>query len=180
MAILKSSFSSASEIDAQSLTQVTLGATIESIAIKSIFIALVIVYFWFGGMKFTLFEAESLVPLVSSSPLLGWLYGIFSVRTFSTLLGILEISIGLLILARFWSPKLSAIGALLSIGLFATTLTFMASAPAAMEPTLPFPGLSLVGMFLLKDVGFLAISAFALGNSLRAMEQRRSRHSLPA
>jgi uncharacterized membrane protein YkgB len=80
---------------------------------------LAIIYFWFGSMKFTSYEGEGLVPLVSNSPVLGWLYGIFSVRTFSYLLGILETSIDLLILARFLSPKLSTLGAFLSAGLFA-------------------------------------------------------------
>jgi uncharacterized membrane protein YkgB len=150
-----------------------LGARMEAVGVKSIFIALAVIYFWFGGMKFTSYEAEGLVPLVSNSPLFGWLYGIFSVRTFSFLLGILEISIGLLILARFLFPKLSALGAFLSAGLFVTTLTFMASTPGVFEPSLGFPGLSVMpGQFLLKDLGLLAASIFAFGNSLRAISRR--------
>lgn len=142
-------------------------------AVKSIFIALGVIYFWFGGMKFTGYEAEGLVSLVSSSPVLGWLYDIFSVRTFSYLLGILEISIGLLILARFLSPKLSALGAFLSAGLFVITLTFMVSTPGVFEPSVGFPGLSVMpGQFLLKYVGLLAASIFAFGNSLRAVGHR--------
>jgi uncharacterized membrane protein YkgB len=148
----------------------TFGANVEAFGVKSIFIALAIIYFWFGGMKFTGYEAEGLVPLVSNSPVLGWLYDIFSARTFSSLLGVLEISIGLLLLSRFLSPKLSAIGALLSAGLFVTTLTFMASTPGVFEPSLGFPALSVMpGQFLLKDIGLLAASVFAFGNSLRAI-----------
>jgi len=150
-----------------------LGAGLEALGVKGIFLALAIIYFWFGGMKFTSYEAEGLIPLVSNSPVLGWLYGIFSVRTFSYLLGILEISIGFLILARFLSPKLSALGALLSAGLFVVTLTLMASTPGVFEPSVGFPGLSVMpGQFLLKDLGLLAASVFAVGNSLRAIGRR--------
>jgi uncharacterized membrane protein YkgB len=150
-----------------------LGTRLEAVGVKGIFIALAVIYFWFGGMKFTSYEAEGLVPLVSNSPVLGWLYSIFSARTFSILLGILEISVGLLMLARFLSPKLSALGAFLSAGLFVTTLTFMASTPGVFEPSLGFPGLSVMpGQFLLKDIGLLAASIFAFGNSLSAIGRR--------
>ena len=97
----------ASEIKSSSRSTEALGENIEALGAKSIFIALAIIYFWFGGMKFTSYEAEGLAPHVSNSPVLGWLYHVFSARTFSYLLGTLEISIGLLILARFLSPKLS-------------------------------------------------------------------------
>lgn len=173
MATTKASSISANKVHPQTRSAEVLGANIESVGVKSIFIALAIIYFWFGGMKFTSYEAEGLVPLVSNSPLLGWLYDIFSVRTFSYLLGVLEVSTGLLILARFLSPKLSAIGALLSAGLFVTTLTFMASTPGVIEPSVGFPGISVMpGQFLLKDVGLLAASVVAFGNSLRAIGRR--------
>src|SRR5262245_11038397 len=94
-----------------------------------IFAALAVIYFWFGGMKFTAYEAQGLVPLVENSPLLSWMYDVFSVRGFSTFLGVLELTIGLLIAGRILSPALSAIGGLLSAGLFITTLSFMISTP---------------------------------------------------
>ena len=72
----------------------TLGTKTMGLGIYGAYLALAIIYFWFGGMKFTHYEAEGLVPLVSNSPLLGWVYSIFSVDMFSSLLGILEISIG--------------------------------------------------------------------------------------
>ena len=122
-------------------------------------------------MKFTHYEAQGLVPLVSNSPLLGWLYGIFSVDTFSSLLGVLEVSIGLLIAGRLVSPKLSLIGGALSAGLFLTTLSFMFSTPGVIEPSVGFPGISVApGQFLLKDLGLLAASIFVAGHSLSRLE----------
>ena len=66
----------------------TLGTKTMGLGIYGAYLALAIIYFWFGGMKFTHYEAEGLVPLVSNSPLLGWVYSIFSVDMFSSLLGI--------------------------------------------------------------------------------------------
>src|SRR5215813_4315197 len=73
-----------------------------------LYVSLAIIYAWFGGMKFTDYEAQGLVPLVKNSPLLSWFYVLFSVRGFSTFLGFLELSIGLLIALRLASPVFSA------------------------------------------------------------------------
>src|SRR5262245_25857183 len=59
-----------------------LGAGITRLGATGLFAALAVIYFWFGGMKFTAYEAEGLVPLVQNSPLLSWMYDIFSVRGF--------------------------------------------------------------------------------------------------
>ncbi|AWM92841.1 hypothetical protein DJ564_19580 [Pseudomonas sp. 31-12] len=151
----------------------SLGARTTAIGTYGAYAALAIIYFWFGGMKFTHYEAEGLVPLVSNSPFLGWVYNIFSVDTFSSLLGILEVSIGVLIAGRLLSPKLSLIGGALSAGLFFTTLSFMFSTPGVIEPGLGFPAISVApGQFLLKDIGLLAASVFVAGHSLTALENR--------
>ncbi|MFZ6049923.1 YkgB family protein [Pseudomonas sp. CR3202] len=149
----------------------SLGAITTAIGTYGAYLALAVIYFWFGGMKFTSYEAQGLVPLVSNSPLLGWLYGIFSVDTFSNLLGVLEVSIGVLIAGRLLSPKLSLIGGALSAGLFFTTLSFMFSTPGVIEPSLGFPAISVApGQFLLKDLGLLATSIFVAGHSLTRIE----------
>ena len=154
-------------------TASSLGAKTSAVGIYGAYAALAVIYFWFGGMKFTHYEAEGLVPLVSNSPLLGWVYGLFSVDTFSSLLGVVEVSIGLLIAGRLVSPKLSLVGGALSAGLFFTTLSFMFSTPGVIEPSLGFPAISVApGQFLLKDLGLLALSIFIAGHSLTALETR--------
>ncbi|MGF6165706.1 putative membrane protein YkgB [Pseudomonas sp. 2725] len=159
-------------ISTDSLSKKTsLGLTTMALGTYGIYFALAVIYFWFGGMKFTHYEAEGLVPLVSNSPLLGWVYNIFSVDLFSSLLGVLEISIGVLIAGRLLSPKLSLIGGALSAGLFFTTLSFMLSTPGVIEPGLGFPAISVApGQFLLKDIGLLAASLFVAGHSLTRLE----------
>lgn len=153
--------------------RLSLGVKTMAIGTYGAYFALAIIYFWFGGMKFTHYEAQGLVPLVSNSPLLGWVYDIFSVDVFSRLLGVLEISIGALIAGRLLSPKLSLIGGALSAGLFFTTLTFMFSTPGVVEPGLGFPAITVApGQFLLKDIGLLAASVFVAGHSLTRLETR--------
>lgn len=145
-------------------------ASIEPLTRAGLYLSLAVIYFWFGGMKFTGYEAQGLVPLVSNSPLLSWFYDIFSVRGFSTFLGFLELSIGLLVLAGLVRPLAGALGGLLSAGLFVTTLSFMASTPGVFEPTLGFPAITVApGQFLLKDLGLLAVSLWIATDAARRL-----------
>ena len=136
----------------------------------ALYVSLAIIYAWFGGMKFTDYEAQGLVPLVKNSPLLSWFYALFSVRGFSTFLGFLELSIGLLIALRLASPVFSAAGGLLSAGLFVTTVSFMLSTPGVVVPELGVPAITVApGQFLLKDVGLFAASFWIFVDSLKAV-----------
>src|SRR5262249_43111786 len=78
-----------------------------------------------GGMKFTAYEAMGIQPLVARSPLVGWMYDFLSVRDFSRMLGVIEITTATLIALRPVFAKASAIGSILAMGLFATTLSFL-------------------------------------------------------
>jgi len=130
---------------------------------------LVVVLAWIGGMKFTAYEAMGIQPLVAHSPIIGWMYDFLSVRSFSTMLGFIEIGTAVLISLRSVSPKASAIGSVLAMGLFATTLSFLISTPG-WEPTLGFPALSAMpGQFLLKDIVLFGAAVWSLGESLEAI-----------
>jgi uncharacterized membrane protein YkgB len=71
---------------------------------------LVIVIAWFGLMKFTNYEAKGIQPLASSSPFMSWVYDIFSVYTFSVLLGVFEVAAAVLIAVKPWWPRVSIPG----------------------------------------------------------------------
>lgn len=148
------------------------GKNLQSVGGTLIFLSLAVIYFWFGGMKFTAVEAKAIEGLVSSSPILGWVYNILSVHAFAASLGVLELLIGLLILGRFVSPKLSAVGGLLSMGLFIVTVSFMLSTPGVWVSSLGgFPAISVMpAQFLLKDIALFSASLWVLGESLAAME----------
>lgn len=146
-----------------------------TVSAAGLYISLVVIYGWFGGMKFTAYEAEGLIGLVGNSPLLSWTYSLFSVRDFSSLLGFLELSIGALIAARLVNPVYSLVGGLLSAGLFATTLSFMVTTPGVTVPELGFPAISVAaGQFLLKDIGLLALSLWIAADSLAALRSTKA------
>ncbi|WP_104668163.1 YkgB family protein [Ensifer adhaerens] len=147
----------------------------QAVTAAGLYGSLAVIYGWFGGMKFTRYEAEGLVGLVSNNPLLSWTYSLFSIEGFSNLLGILELSIAALIVARLIKPIYSLVGGLLSAGLFATTLSFMVTTPGVFVPELGFPAISVApGQFLLKDVGLFALSLWIAVDSLVALRAARA------
>jgi uncharacterized membrane protein YkgB len=128
---------------------------------------LVLVIAWIGFMKFTAYEAAGIQPLVANSPLMSWVYAIFSERAFSALLGVVEVAVAAMIALRPLSAKVSAIGSGIAVVMFLTTLTFIFSTPG-WEPSLGgFPALSTVpGQFIIKDIVLLAAALWSLGEAL--------------
>ena len=134
---------------------------------------LVLVLLWIGGMKFTAYEAEGIRPLVANSPLMGWVYNLISVRAFSSLLGVIEIAIGVLIALRPVWPAGSALGSGLAVGMFLTTLSFLVTTPG-WEPSLGgFPAVSAMpGQFVLKDIVLLGAALWTAGEAWAARPVR--------
>jgi reactive chlorine resistance protein C len=134
---------------------------------------LVVVIAWIGALKFTAYEAKGIQPLVANSPFMSWVYEIFSVNTFSALLGVVEITTAVLLAIKPFSPRLSALGSVLATGLFVATITFLFTTPGVGEAAAGgFPVLSATGQFLIKDVALLGLSVWTLADSLRAVAQR--------
>jgi reactive chlorine resistance protein C len=146
------------------------GERIEAVGRHSIRYGLVLVLLWIGGMKFTAYEAEGISGFVSNSPFMFWAYQLFSKTQFSAILGAVELLTAVLIAARPFSAKLSAVGSALAVGMFLTTLSFLFSTPGVIEPSLGFPALSAVpGQFLIKDVVLLGAALWTAGEALRAV-----------
>lgn len=125
------------------------------------------VLIWIGGMKFTEYEAHSIRPMVENSFLLSWVYSLFSVRSFSALLGIFEILVGLMIALRVVAPKLSAIGGALAAAMFLVTLSFLVTTPGWEPSAGGFPALSVApGQFLVKDIVLFGASLWVAGDAL--------------
>jgi uncharacterized membrane protein YkgB len=127
---------------------------------------LVLVLGWIGAMKFTAYEAAGIKSLVETSPLMSWMYKILSVQATSNVIGVAELIAALLIAIRPLSARLSAIGSVLAVFTFLTTLTFLFSLPGWEKSLGGFPALSGSGGFLLKDVVLLGAALFTLGDSL--------------
>src|SRR3954454_11478327 len=135
---------------------------------------LAVVVGWIALMKFTGYEAEGIHPFVAHSPLMSWVYSFMSVRGFSAVLGVVEVAIALLIAARPFWPRASALGSALAVGMFLTTLSFLVTTPGVWEPSAGgFPALSgKPGQFLIKDLALLGISLWTLGEAWQVREQR--------
>jgi uncharacterized membrane protein YkgB len=129
---------------------------------------LVIVIAAFGLLKFTNYEAEGIEPLVSGSPFMSWLYGIFSVYTFSVLLGVFELTAAVLIAVKPWWPKASVFGSGLAVLLFVATISFLFTTPGAFDDSVSYPAPSLTTGFLFKDIALLGISVWTLTDALTA------------
>ncbi len=145
------------------------GHKLENIGAAVIRYGLVAVLLWVGLLKFTAYEAEGIQGLVANSPLLSWAYSVMSVRTFSAVLGVIEITLGILIALRPVAPKLSAFGSIGAVVMFLTTMTFLLSTPGVWQPGYGFPSLSpMPGQFIAKDLVFLGAALWTAGEALRA------------
>jgi uncharacterized membrane protein YkgB len=122
---------------------------------------------WIGFGKYVKMEAR---VLIEHSPLMSWVYDVFSANTVARGLGTLEIAAAILIVTRPVSARLSAIGSAMAIVLFCGTLSFLFTTPGVVSRFAgPVPVLSaLPGQFLLKDVVLLGVAVWTLGEAVQA------------
>jgi uncharacterized membrane protein YkgB len=131
---------------------------------------LVVVLCWIGLLKFTAFEAHGIEPLVANSPVLSWVYQLFTVTAFSSVLGVVEVATAALLAVKPWFPRVSMVGSVSAIALFLATISFLFTTPGVGEPTAGgFPALSMTGQFLIKDVALLGIAVWTLADARRAV-----------
>lgn len=149
------------------------GGTVQTAGGFVIRYGLVLVLGWIGLMKFTAYEAAGIQPLISSSPLMSWMYRLMSVREASSFIGVVEVTSALLIAIRPLSAKASAIGNTIAVMTFLTTISFLFTLPGWEKSLGGFPALSGSGGFLLKDVILLGAALWCLGDSLGGTRSNR-------
>src|ERR1700729_823622 len=81
---------------------------------------LVIVLAWIGFGKYVKMESR---VLIEHSPLMSWIYDVFTVTTVARGLGTMEIVAALLIAVRPAWPRVSAVGSGLAVVLFLGTIS---------------------------------------------------------
>jgi uncharacterized membrane protein YkgB len=130
--------------------------------------ALVVIFLWFGGMKFTAYEANGIAPFIVNSPIMSWLHALFGVQGASNVIGVLELSTAAALTLGAFKPIFSALGAAMSAATYVITLTFLLTTPGVAEVTAGgFPAISAMpGQFLLKDLVLLAASLSLLQASV--------------
>jgi uncharacterized membrane protein YkgB len=131
--------------------------------------ALVIIFLWFGGMKFTGYEANGIAPFIANSPFMSWLHALFGIQGVSYVIGVIELATAVALVAGAFNAFASALGAAMSCLTYMTTLTFFLTTPGVAEQTAHgFPAISApIGQFLLKDLVLLAASLCLLLGSVR-------------
>lgn len=144
---------------------------LEKIGALIIRYGLVIILLWIGGLKFTMYEAEGIKPLVENNGLMSWGYSLMSVQGFSMFIGIIEIILGVLIALYPFAPKISAWGSYGAIIMAIVTLSFIITTPsgAIWQDGQGFPFLPpMPGQFLLKDLLLLGASVWTAGEARNA------------
>jgi len=126
---------------------------------------LVIIFLWFGSMKFIPFEAQGLQPIISNNPLISWLYTLFGVEGGARFLGVFEFATGLLIAGRAINPKLSVLGGLMGAWSFVLTVSCLFTTPGVIQAGSTI-GLGALGSFLIKDIVLFSACVWIAGTSL--------------
>jgi reactive chlorine resistance protein C len=142
--------------------------TLEKLGIYVSRYGLVITLLLIGVLKFSAAEAHGIQPLVANSPLMFWLYRVFSLQGVSNLIGTIEILVALLIAFRPVSARVSFIGSLGAIITFLLTVSFLFSTPGAFELSHGFPVPGDAGQFLIKDLVLLGASIWTAAESRNA------------
>lgn len=127
---------------------------------------------WIGALKFTEYEVRNADVLVTASPLTSWLRRKLGAQKLGWLVGVTQLTLGSLIVAKPAAPRASALGSLGSAGLMLGTLSFLVTTPEAWQEGQGAPQLSMLGEALLKDTVLLGASLLTAAESLRAARAR--------
>ena len=139
---------------------------VEVIGISITTLGLSLVLLWFGIFKFTPTEAEGIVDLVKSNPLMSWLYKVFSIKATSQIIGTVEIIAGLALIVGLFVPKIFLIGSGLATIIFFITCTFMLSTSGMLSKIDGLWVPSDLGGFLIKDIVAFGASLFLFSKSI--------------
>jgi uncharacterized membrane protein YkgB len=124
---------------------------------------MVTIFLFFGYQKWFEYEAQALIPFISSGPFIFWLYPVFGIRGASWFLGVSEWLFGTLLFVGFWNKKAGVLGALGSCATFIMTTTIIPFIPDGWAPSAGgFPAMALNVAFLMKDFVLFAASVYLL------------------
>ena len=144
-------------------------------------IGMIVMLLWAGSYKMTAPGAEGIIPLVANSPLISWHFKLFGPYIGSDLIGLIEITAAILMIAGYLKPKAGIIGGLIACVMFSVTSTMVITTPdaiIAVHGISHMRYMSFLGLFLFKDVislgvSFYLISYFGQRAVLSEMHQQR-------
>jgi uncharacterized membrane protein YkgB len=119
---------------------------------------MVLIFISFGIQKFTPQSAQGIAVYISNSPFVSWL-GILGIRGEAYLLGMIELTTALMLIAGAFVPILSALGSLMGVMTFAITWSFFFTTPGVVTWSLSTDPIAwnLAGEFLYKDIVLLCV-----------------------
>lgn len=180
-----------------------LSASLKTLGVHLIRVAIFIIFVWIGGLKFFNYEAEGIVPFVANSPFMSFFYakdapeykeyklkeGEVDVQkqqwheenrtySFSKGLGLMIMLFGVLTLLGIVWPKVGFVGAGLVFLMTIGTLSFLVTTPECWVPDLGgpehgFPLLSGAGRLVIKDVCILAGAVVVAADSAQRILDKR-------
>jgi reactive chlorine resistance protein C len=165
-----------SERTASVAPRANLASTIQRVGRAVALTGVVLPLLLIGGMKFTQFEIDALKPMISSTPWLAWLYSVLGPAGTSYLLGAVEITTALLLIASPRFPRAGVIGGALGALIFLTTTSILFAIPIWEPAAGGFPAINGAGQFLIKDVTLLGVSLVVLGESLARISHGGALH----
>lgn len=125
--------------------------------------SMVFIFLVFGYQKWFEYEAQTITPFISNSPLVFWLIPAFGIRGASWFLGASEWTFATLLFLGFWSKRLGVVGAAGSLFTYASTVTIIPFIPDAWAAAAGgFPAMTLSTAFLVKDVVLFSASFYLL------------------
>jgi uncharacterized membrane protein YkgB len=133
--------------------------------------SMVLIFIFFGYQKWFNYEAQVLIPYISNSPLISWLYPVFGVRGASWFLGVSEWLYGLLLFVGFWDKRVGILGAIGSAITYFVTVTIIPFMPDGWAASAGgFPAMAGNVPFLMKDVVLLAASIYLLKQDVERVQ----------
>ena len=125
--------------------------------------SMVIILFFFGYQKWFAYEAQGLIPFISSSPLMSWMYPVLGIQGASWFLGVSEWLFGGFLFLGFWDKRLGILGALGCCVTFIMTVTIIPFMPDGWAASAGgFPAMVGNVAFLMKDVVLFAVLFYLL------------------
>jgi uncharacterized membrane protein YkgB len=143
------------------------GTRLQNIGAFILRYSLVFFFVAFGLYKFTPQEAAGIEPMMAHSIGLFWIYHILDKQMGSDLIGVIEITFGILVAIRPLNARLSAFGSLGMAFALVNTLSFLFTTPG-------LDSQSSDAGFLLKDLTLLGAALWTAGEAFAASAMKRA------
>jgi uncharacterized membrane protein YkgB len=115
-------------------------------------IGMIVMLLWAGRFKMTAPGAETILPLVTHSPLLSWQFKAFGPYIGSDMIGAAEWIAATLLIIGYFRPKAGIIGGMILVVMYFTTSTMLFTTPNDTVVVNGFHYMNDLGLFLFKDI----------------------------